>query len=42
MGEVLEKLVSINTVNDLENRKYLDYVKTYLRDYNFEFKRNRR
>lgn len=38
MGEVLEKLVSINTVNDLENRKYLDYVKTYLRDYNFEFK----
>lgn len=34
--EILKKLVSFNTSNDLENEKIISFIKNYLEEYNFK------
>lgn len=36
-NDVLKKLVEINTIGDLENEKIREYIKYYLRSFNFSF-----
>lgn len=36
--EILGKLVSFNTVNDLEKEKMFDFIRNFLTDYHFKFK----
>ena len=36
--EILEKLVSFNTINDLENHKIVEWIKKYLDSIGFECK----